>query len=150
MNNEKEIENVQWRIKGLYAGDAKKCYEEIMSLELITPQAVVEYAEHNPNSELYKCFDHNDKSAAQKWRLHTARNLIGSFVLVFKKAEDQPKRVFQISSTPNTYQPVSFFLRNESEYERLLSRAKEELLAIKNRYKQIVELEKVFAEIEAL
>ncbi len=150
MGTEKIIDNVEWRMKGLYAGDAKKCYEEVMSLEEITPQAVVDYAKQHPDSELYKCFDMNDASAAQKWRIHTARNLIGSFVLIFKKPEEQPKRVFQITSQSNTYQPIQFFLRNESEYDRLLSRAKEELLAIKNRYKQIVELEGVFKEIEML
>ena len=146
---EKEIENVKWRMKGLFAGDAKKCYEEVLALETITPNAIVEYAK-DPDCELHRCFEWNDGIAAHKWRIYTARNLIGSFVLIRKEPEEQPKRVFQITSEPNTYQPITFFMRNESEYSRLLSRAKDELIAIRNRYNSIAELEMVFEEIDKL
>lgn len=148
MGREKQ-EKVEWRMKGIFKGDATKCHAEVMSLEKITPETVVQYAE-NPESELHKCFEWSNEIAAKKWRLHTARNLIGSFVLIKKEPEEQPKRVFQISSDTNVYQPVTFFMRNESEYELLLSRAKAELNAIKNRYQQIVELENVFTAIEEL
>ena len=145
----KKQEKVEWRMKGIFKGDATKCYAEVMSLEKITPETVVQYAE-NPETALHSCFEWSDDVAAKKWRLHTARNLIGSFVLIRKEPEEQPKRVFQISSDINVYQPVTFFMRNESEYEQLLSRAKAELNAIKNRYQQIIELDNVFAAIEAL
>jgi hypothetical protein len=41
-------------------------------------------------------------------------------------------------------------MENESEYKTLLKRAKTELVNIRNRYKQLSELEEVFAAIDSL
>ena len=53
-----------------FKGKAEAVYEELLTLGEYTPQMVVDYARSHPQSELYKCFDWNDESAAEKWRLH--------------------------------------------------------------------------------
>lgn len=38
------MENVEWKLKNFFEADAQKAYEEIQSLEEITPQNVVNLA----------------------------------------------------------------------------------------------------------
>ena len=53
----------------------------------VTPEIVIKHAE-DKNSVLNGAFDWNDKSAAKKWRLHTARHLIRSVVIEEQEAEE--------------------------------------------------------------
>lgn len=142
--------NVQWKIS-VFNADAQKCYEEISKLDLITPEQVL-YAAKNPESELHKCFEWDDKEAANKYRLSQARKVIQLIVVKDEndEPEDIPKRVFQISSETAVYQPIKFFVENKSEYKELLNRAKNELIAFKKRYADIIELEDVIVAIDNL
>lgn len=127
--------------------DPQKCYEEIGDNP--TPQSVLEIAK-NPKSELHKCFDWDDTSAAEKFRLIQARQMIQSFVIKGTEKTDEPIRAYQITSEPQTYAPTRYFLTDEDEYATLVRRVKAELKQIRNRYKQISELESVFEAIDAL
>lgn len=141
---------VAWKNSPSYfskKANAQKCYEEIGDNP--TPQSVLEKAK-NPKSELHKCFDWDDASAAEKFRLIQARQVIQSFVIKGTEKTDEPIRAFQITSEPMIYAPTRSFLTDENEYETLLRRVKAELKQIRNRYKQISELESVFEAIDAL
>ena len=115
----------------------------------ITPEKVLDIA-RDENTELHKCFEWDDGIAAEKYRLSQARQLITFLVIRDEKPNNEPIRVFQISSEKQTYQPITVFMENESEYKTLLKRAKTELVNIRNRYKQLSELEEVFTAIDSL
>ena len=142
------MEQVQWKVKGIFKADAQKCYEEIGDGDC-TPQDILNKA-RDENSELHKCFEWDDSIAAEKYRLSQARQVIQFLVIVPKKEEDTPTRVFQISSERTVYKPTRTFLTNQDEYQSLLNRAKAELVAIRNRYEQLAELETVFDAIDSL
>ena len=137
---------VKWKINGIYKADATKVYEEIGN-ENVTPESVLEKA-RDKNTELHKCFEWDNKVAAEKYRFQQARQIIQFIVTVPDKKEDEPKRVFQISTEKNTYQPITFFMKNEDEADALLKRAKNELRAFQQRYESIrSELEEIFEAI---
>ena len=137
---------VQWKLDGYFDADAEKVYQEIGTTD-VSPAEVVERAK-DENSELHKCFDWDDTSAAYKYRLEQARKVIRMLVTVPTNEDEPPKRVLQISSEKSVYQPVEFFMRNEDEYTTLLKRALAELEAFKRRYASLKELEEVFAAID--
>lgn len=136
-----------WKFDGIFKADAQKVYEEIGERK-ITPEEVLEQARNNVNSELHKCFEWDDSKAAEKYRLSQARQII-QFLVVKPEKEEEPKvRVFQITTETNNYQPTKLFMKQPDEYKALLQRAKNELAALKTRYKTLSELEKVFEAID--
>lgn len=142
------MEQVKWKINGIYKADAQKCYEEIGDSS-VSPEEVLNKA-RDKKTELHKCFEWDDKVAGEKYRLQQARMIINLLVIVPKKEDSEPVRVFQITSQKNTYQPTRLFMQQPDEYQRLLKRAKDELTAIRNRYKMLSELENVFDAIDEL
>lgn len=142
------MEKVSWKIPK-YKADANKAYEEISKLESITPQNVVELA-RDKNSVIHNDFEWNDTIAGDKYRNIQAREMIQMFVFTPIEEKSEPTRVFQITTTTSVYEPVTMILKNEDEYQSLLKRAKMELQAFKRRYENLIELEKIFSEIEAL
>ena len=143
---------VRWIGTGFKA-DAKKVYEEIQTIgDSYTPKDILAYARENEESELHKCFDWNDTTAAEKWRIHTARQICCSLKVVVTQENKEPVayRLIQTDKEEKAYKPVTFTVRNDDEYSRLLKQAKEELAAFKKRYKSIVELESVINEIDRI
>lgn len=140
---------VEWKINGIFKANAQKVYEEIGDRK-VTPEEVLEQARNDENSELYKCFEWDDSVAAEKFRLSQARQIIQLLVIKPEKKEEPQVRVFQITTETNNYQPTKLFLEQPDEYKALLQRAKNELSALKTRYKTLSELENVFAEIDKI
>ena len=142
--------SVQWGFMK-FKGDAQACYDEVQTLgESYTPHQVLDLA-RNPKTELHKCFDWDDSSAAEKWRVQQARFICKSFTVVIETSEDkepQRFRVIQHDKYERVYRPIVFSVRNDDQYARLLKRAKEELTAFKRRYKSITELDSVIDEID--
>lgn len=138
---------VEWKINGIFKANAQKVYEEIGNRK-VTPEEVLKQARNDENSELHKCFEWNDSVAAEKYRLTQARQIIQLLVIKPEKKEEPQVRVFQITTETNNYQPTKLFLEQPDEYKALLQRAKNELSALKTRYKTLSELENVFAEID--
>lgn len=129
--------------------DPEKAFAEIESLPERTPANVLEKA-RDETTELHKHFEWRDDVAAEKYRLGQARCLLQCMVELKEEKPDDVRRSYEISSERNVYQPRTFFLRNEDEYQVLLNRAKQELYAFKNRYDSIAELEDVFCAINNL
>lgn len=139
--------SVEWKFKA-YKADANKVYSEIQSIgENVTPKQIVEYA-RDENSELHKCFEWNNDVAAEKWRIQQARLLVCNIVYSEPATQEPTKiRVMQATDS-NSYKPVTFIMKNKTEYEALLERALTELKAFKERYKNLAELEEILALIE--
>lgn len=141
--------SVQWGFMKFKA-DAQKCFDEVQTLGAeYTPHEVLDLA-RNPSTELHKCFDWDDSSAAEKWRIQQARFVCNSFTVVVEttKGEEKAYRLVQHDRDEKVYRPVMFTVRDEDQYASLLRKAKAELTAFKNRYKSIVELENVIDEID--
>lgn len=143
------MERITWKFEGLFKGDAEKCYAECESLSEASPENILALAT-DETTELHKCFEWDDSIAAHKYRLHQARKITQSFVIVSEDKEIEPIRAFQITSQTNVYKPTRLFLQDRDEYSILLKRAKEELQAFKKRYKMLSELEEIFNEIDRL
>jgi len=141
-------ENVKWKVDGIFKADANECYREISSLEQITPKAILDFA-RDENSELHKCFEWDNDSAAEKYRTIQAGNVIRMLYIVPKNADAPPVRV--LSRTSDTvYQPTRTFVKNQNEYEDLLKRALSELESFRLKYKTLSELEQVFGQIDLI
>ena len=73
---------IKWSTGGIFKADASKCYEEIKKIgEEVKPEQVLDKA-RDDSSELHKCFDWDDSSAAEKYRLHQARLVINHLIVV--------------------------------------------------------------------
>lgn len=135
-----------------FKGDAESVYYEIQTLgDSYTPDDIVEKAK-DPSTELHKCFDWDDTIAAEKWRRQTARFICCSLkvVVTTTKGKPQEMRVIQSDKSLPAYKPVTFTVRNEDEYSKLLDQAKAELTSFKKRFASIVELENVIEEIDRI
>lgn len=139
---------VAWSMK-LFRADAEKVYSELETIEEKTPQNIVDYAEAHPDSELYKCFTWDDAKAANEWRKAEARQVVRLLVFADEETE-QPTNIRVLQKASEAYEPVKMIVRNKDEYANLLERAKAELKAFRERYKQINELEKVLEAIDEL
>lgn len=138
----------EWRVKGIYKADAQKVADEIGN-DKITPQEMIEKA-RDEQSELHKCFEWNDTVAAEKYRLQQARNVLSMLVFKPKTEEEQPVRMFSLTTEKSVYQPTKQFLVQADEYQDLLKRALAELETFKKKYRTINELEGLFEAIDAI
>ncbi len=140
-----------WKPGSRYGADAKKVADEISSIgDSATPAQILDKARDN-KSELHKCFDWNDSEAAEKWRLHQARNIVCSLVYKEESKEAAPSvRLFFKTDNECGYKPTSLILQNKDEYKKLLSRALAELNSFKAKYKTLSELDGVFDAIDQL
>lgn len=134
---------VVWKFNGMFKADAEIVSKEIETIDNATPQNILEYAK-NENTELHKCFDWDDTSAANKWRLQQARQIVCNLVYKEETKNEQSTalRVFYQSSE-NKYESTKIILTNKDEYEELLKRARQELRAFKEKYKMLTELDEI-------
>lgn len=142
---------IEWKYIN-YSADPNIAFNEIQSIgDSVTPEQIVEYAENNPNSELHKCFTWDDTEAARKWRLHEARQIVCNIVYKPEVFDERPPiKVRAILHTEEGYKPTQLIVKNVDEYQSLLSRAFADLIAFKERYKTLTELEEIFEEIDKL
>ena len=139
---------VAWSMK-LFKADAEKVHSELETIGTKSPQNIVDYAEEYPDSELHKCFTWDDSKAANEWRKQEARQVCR--LLAFADDEtNEPTQIRVLQKATDAYEPVKTIVRNNDEYAKLLARAKAELKAFRERYKQINELEKVLEAIDEL
>lgn len=138
-----------WKMPGIFNADPQKVAEEILSIgDEVTPAQIVEMA-RNEETELHKCFDWDDHSAAEKWRKQQARQILCYLVI----KEDNPKpdtvpvRVFQKNDT-GCYKQSAIIFRQPDEYQKLLQAAYAELLAFKKKYARLQELSEILALID--
>lgn len=153
---------ITWKTN-IFKADAEKVANEIDQIskqngvgpdESINAKDYVSWARNNPNSESYKCFDWNDTTAAEKWRIKQARDIMCNLVFVEDKSEEndivsEPTSIRLMYGTydNNTYKKPEIILQNPDEYKKLLERGKEELKSFKERYKTIKEFQNIIAMI---
>lgn len=135
-----------WKTGYVGKGDAQLCAKEIMSIgEDVSAEQIVEFA-RNPESELHKSFTWDDDVAAEKWRVHEARQVLCN--LVIKKVNKENKKSEQIrlfhKIDGGHYKPISLIIRNEGEYQSLLRQCNEALQALKRKYSSLSEYQEIW------
>ena len=146
----------EWRIPGVYGKtDAQKVCNELLDIgdeiEEIQPEDIVEAA-RDESKELHKCFEWDDNKAAEKYRLHQARQLTSFLVFKREKNEDgvktPPVRIFNKTDFHGGYKVPERTFKVQSEYEALLQKAWAELHAFKVKYAALTELDYILALID--
>ncbi|WP_040197199.1 hypothetical protein [Candidatus Soleaferrea massiliensis] len=146
----------QWKIPNLYNIPAQKAGEEIESCKnsegFITPAAVVEKAKVK-TSVIHDCFEWDDRSAAERYRLHQAGELIRNIVAVSVSGSDSQNVAVRAfvnvkSESERGYKAISAVVENRAEYEYLLDCAKNDMRAFTQKYAALQELREVFAAIQ--
>lgn len=120
----------------------------------VTPTVVVEDA-RKPESPLHDNFEWDDTNAAEHWREHTARNLIGALVVVRVNEKQVAGTVRAFVSVregnrPGTYQPIVAVMEDAELRRQLLNRARQELSQWRTRYADLQEFSKVFKVVDDL
>ena len=142
---------------GLFHANAQLVAEEIVSLcddvNGVTKQQIVDYA-RNEDTELHKCFEWDDSIASERYRLIQAGDVLRHIVI--KRTEKQIEqnapeiRVFHKTDLKpdNGYKPISYIVKNDDEYQKLLQMALAELHAFKQKYKNLSELDYILELID--
>lgn len=146
----------EWRVPGIYGKtDAQKVCNELLELgdelEEIMPEDIVEAA-RDESKEMHKCFEWRDDIAAEKFRIHQARQLTSYIVFRREKNEDgtipPAIRVFNKTEFNGGYKIPERTFKVQSEYEALLQRALAELHAFKVKYAALQELSHILELID--
>lgn len=135
-----------WKVKGLFKADAQKVSEEIAEIgEVVEPSEIVNKA-RDESTELHKCFEWRDDIAAEKYRLHQARVMLGNLVFVYKdeSVKQEPIRLMYKTTENEGYKSINLIMQKPDEYKALLNRAYSELQAFRNKYKMLKELKDIF------
>lgn len=145
---------IKWSVSGVFKADANKCYEEIQEIgEEVKPEQVLDKA-RDSESELHKCFDWDDSSAAEKYRLHQARLVINHLIVVKRDVEEEKEPVqFRVMLKNDTaresgYKQTLVMVRDEDEYKKMLEQAYRELHSFKQKYSCLSELSEILALID--
>ena len=140
-----------WRSGCHIAADAQKVADEIAAIGSSATTAQILDKARDETTELHKCFDWNDTTAAEKWRMHQARKVVCSLVIREQVETLKPEvRVFYKTDSDSGYKPTVLIMQDKDEYQKLLDRALAELSSFKAKYQTLAELEGVFAAIEQL
>lgn len=146
----------QWKLPNLYNIPAQEAGTEIEHCKnndgFITPEAVVEKAKPE-TSVIHGCFEWNDQSAAQRYRLHQAGELIRSIITVTVGEENgQPAAVRAFvnikGDSERGYKLIHSVVNNHDEYGYLLECAKKELAIFRQKYSTLIELRGVMTAIQ--
>lgn len=153
MENAKQKQEVlkmvyKWKSGSKIAGNAQAAGEQFEMLSKsktgLTPKAVVD-ANRPEDAPLHKAFDWNDESAAEKYRLHQARNIINCILTVAEKenGEQANTRAYVRITEAESYESLATVLQIAEKRESLLNQAKTDMRIFTNKYNNLKELSRV-------
>ena len=143
------MERITWKAGSTFTADAEKCYSELQEIgDSYTPDDVLERAK-DESSELHKCFDWDDSSAAYKWRKQTARMVCNSIVLTVVETENEPPKQFRLiqhtGDEKEGYQPAIKIYTNPDKLAQLRVRMKQDAQHFIDRYESLPEAAEVIS-----
>jgi hypothetical protein len=119
----------------------------------LTPEMVVTDAE-NEDSPLHRCFDWDDKKAGDKWRLHQARQLIGSIVVDVVIKDTEQVRAFVNINYPDSkerhYVNIIDASTDEHKMKLIINDARKQMKSWAQRFKIYQQLREVALKVEEL
>jgi hypothetical protein len=118
---------------------------------IVRPIDVVEYA-RNEKTALHGCFDWDDGSAADKYRLYQARQILRVTVTVLPRSEKKYRAFVSLSPDRGEkgggYRLTAKVLSDKDRRGQLLADALSEMTAFKVKYSVLEELAGVFAAMD--
>ena len=119
---------------------------------MVLPEVVVDAARPE-SSPLHKYFTWEDTEAAEKWRIHEARNLL-RVTVEYIGTDKNPVRVF-VSLTNDRedeggYRVTADVMDDAELYRMMLQDALDELESFRRKYERIKELRAIFREAKKL
>ena len=119
--------------------------EKIEELGEISSEKVLEYAEKHKKSELYKCFEWDDKIASRKYRLQQASCILSSISIEIKEEPVEKQKVYYsvVSSESGSrkFKNIKEIVKNDEEYMQLVEKAKYEFDSCKEKYDNLIRKE---------
>jgi hypothetical protein len=121
--------------------------EKIRAGSQLTAETVVEDA-RPPEAALHPAFEWDDTVAAEEFRKAQARQLIGAVVVAVNS--DEPERLIRAFVVVNeagedSYEAIAMVMEDANLRQQVLARAMREFQQWQTRYRDYVELAKVFA-----
>lgn len=143
----------KWKVEGLFRADASKVATEVSSLgEAVSAKDLVQFA-RDERSELHKCFEWDDSVAGERYRELQAQKVL-QLLIITPKVEDREPVSYRLfvntGDNSGKYKPLPLVIKKPDEYAALLEMAKRDLQVFKKKYSILVELDRVFAEIDLL
>jgi hypothetical protein len=115
---------------------------------LLPAEAVVDWARSHPQSELHSQFTWDDGEAADKWRLHQARNIILKVTIEFPKGGETTRAWVNLPSDRTgdspVYRPIVRVMTNMDMRRELLESVKAELGRLREKHANLTELASVW------
>lgn len=139
-----DLMEYRWKYPGVMPVNAQTAGEELERIAAsggITAERVVD--ESRPTAApLHKCFEWDDATAAEKYRVHQARGIINAIVVKDVTPDVVETRAFVHVS--GAYKPIHVVINNADDLEDLFKTAWKELTAFQSKYKNISKLKPLF------
>ena len=105
-------------------------------------------------SPIHRCFEWNNKIAADKYRIEQAKYMLRSIVVVQQVPDDEPLLVRAFVSIKENdepvYTPIHRAVSDPDQWEFVLASAYEELKAWRQKYKTLQQFANVFELIDSM
>ncbi len=145
---------VRWKENSRHAGKASVVFQALEDIRsesgTLDPHIVVERAKAKTNP-LHKFFTWNNGEAADKWRVHEARNLINSIEIVREKTDSKPQQIYPaFVANPESpgYLDTADALSHEGIGDAIIDSALAGLNGWKDRYGRLTALKSVVDAID--
>lgn len=129
-----------------YSADAQLVGEELEKLEFageITADEVLRFAKNNVDSELYKCFEWDDKVCGEKYRKLQASNILSSISVKIKEEPVEKTRVYLSVKTEldnkRVFKNIKEVVKSDTEYQQVVDKCKRELDNCVDKYQKLLE-----------
>ena len=118
---------------------------------ILRAEDVVEFAK-DPNTALNGCFEWNDKRAAHQHRLEQARTIIRVHIIVTEMKTEPVRTFVSLINDRKTkgggYRHIKDVMSSDEMRESLLQEARWDMERFKAKYKNLLQLSKVFDSME--
>jgi hypothetical protein len=137
------------------AQDVGERIEQIRTVNagVVTPELLVDDA-RGEESPLHPCFEWNDATAAEKYRLDQARLVLRSITVSITDDRRVPVRAFvaieRDAEEGRVYTSIRDAMQDEAMREQVLGNAVREMQSWRRRYSRLQELASVFAAVDQL
>lgn len=142
---------VVWKSGCRYPVPAQVAYDVVNDLYKqgkSTAQDLVD-ASRPDDSTLHKCFEWDDRKAAEAYRRKQANDIMNHFLLIPEDSKHEPVNAFfNLEQKGTVYEPIEVILRTPDKREALLEQAKREMISFKRKYSALEELATVFAAMD--
>lgn len=131
-----------------FVGNAQLVGEELEKIEFageLTTDEILNYAKMNQESELYKCFEWDDKIAGEKYRRKQASEILASISVKITGTPVKTQRVYVNVRTSTDgerkFKNFKEVLKNDEEYQQVVDKAKRDFINCKEKYETLIEKE---------